>query len=91
MSLALEIVCGKFGMELTDNPVTRVVAQKIIELAQRGVRHAPTLSEMTIQNRACTPRVKSQAFGTPAMRPGLQERASIPAAIDTSCNLRFAS
>jgi len=49
MSLALEIVCGKFGMELTDNPATRVVAQKIIELAQRGVRHAPTLSEMTIK------------------------------------------
>jgi hypothetical protein len=37
MSLALEIVCGKFGMELTDNPVTRVVAQKIIEHASREV------------------------------------------------------
>jgi hypothetical protein len=36
-------------MELTDNPATRVVAQKIIELAQRGVRHAPTLSEMTLK------------------------------------------
>lgn len=49
MSLALESVCEKFGMELTDNPATRVVAQKIIELAQRGVRDAPTLSEMTLQ------------------------------------------
>lgn len=49
MSLALESVCKKFGMELTDNPATRVVAQKIIELAQRGVRDAPTLSEMTLK------------------------------------------
>jgi hypothetical protein len=49
MSLALESVCGKFGMELTDEPATRVVAQKIIELAQRSVRDAPTLTEMTLQ------------------------------------------
>jgi len=37
MSLALETICGKFGMELTEGPATRVVALKIIELAQRGV------------------------------------------------------
>jgi hypothetical protein len=49
MSLALETVCGKFGMELTDNPATRVVASKIIELAQRGVRDAPTLSGMAVK------------------------------------------
>jgi hypothetical protein len=49
MSLALETVCGKFGMKLTDDPATRVVAQKIIELAQRGVRDAPTLSEMALK------------------------------------------
>jgi hypothetical protein len=49
MSLALETVCEKFGMKLTDEPATRVVASKIIELAQRGVRDAPTLSEMTLQ------------------------------------------
>jgi hypothetical protein len=49
MSLALETVCGKFGMELSDDPATRVVAQRIIELAQRGVRDAPTLSEMTLK------------------------------------------
>jgi len=49
MSLALETICGKFGMELTDNPATRVVAQKIIELAQRGVRDAPTITEMTLK------------------------------------------
>jgi len=49
MSLALETVCGKFGIKLIDEPATRVVAQKIIELAQRGVRDAPTLSEMTLK------------------------------------------
>jgi hypothetical protein len=49
MSLALETVCGKFGMKLIDELATRVVAQKIIELAQRGVRDAPTLSEMTLK------------------------------------------
>jgi|AmaraimetFIIA100_FD_contig_91_1228455_length_1281_multi_5_in_0_out_0_2 hypothetical protein len=36
-------------MELTDNPATRVVAQKIIELAQPGVRDAPTITEMTLK------------------------------------------
>ena len=49
MSLALETICGKFGMKLADDPATRVVALKIIELAERGVRDAPTLSEMTLK------------------------------------------
>jgi hypothetical protein len=50
MSLALETVCAKFGMKLTEgDPATRVVATKIIELAQRGVRDAPTLTEMTVK------------------------------------------
>jgi hypothetical protein len=43
MSLALETVCGKFGMKFIEDPATRVVALKIIELAQRGVLDAPTL------------------------------------------------
>jgi hypothetical protein len=51
MSLALETICGKFEMTLADEPATRVVASKIIELAQRGVRNAPTLTltEMTVK------------------------------------------
>lgn len=36
-------------MKLADDPATRVVALKIIELAQRGVRDEPTLSEMTLK------------------------------------------
>ena len=47
MSLALGNICAEFGMNLTDEPATRVVAQKIIELAQRGVHDTPTLTELT--------------------------------------------
>jgi hypothetical protein len=49
MSLALEIICGKFGMELKEDAATRVVALKIIDFAERGVRDAPTLTEMTLK------------------------------------------
>jgi hypothetical protein len=38
MSLALEGVCDTLGLRLIDDPATRLVAQKIIELRQRGVR-----------------------------------------------------
>jgi len=50
MSLALESVCEKLELNLTDDPATRLVASKIIELAQRGVRDATTLSEMTLKD-----------------------------------------
>jgi hypothetical protein len=49
MSDAFESVCETLGLVLTDGPATRVVALKIIELAQRGVRDAPTLGEMTLK------------------------------------------
>ena len=49
MSLALETVCAKLALKLTDDHATRLVASKIIELAQRGVRDAPTLSAMTLK------------------------------------------
>ena len=56
MSLALETICGKFGMKLTEDPATRVVALKIIELAQRGVHDAPTLTEMALKElKHCLP------------------------------------
>jgi hypothetical protein len=50
MSIALETVCEKLGLDLTDDPATRLVASKIIELAQRGVRDARTLSEMALKD-----------------------------------------
>jgi hypothetical protein len=49
MSLALESVCETLGLGLTDDPNTRLVASKIVELAQRGVRDAPTLASMTLK------------------------------------------
>jgi hypothetical protein len=49
MSLALETACAKLELRLTDDPATRLVASKIIEIAQRGVRDAATLSAMTLK------------------------------------------
>jgi hypothetical protein len=49
MSPAVETVCQKLNLKLTDNPNTRLVASKIIELAQRGVRDATTLSTMMLK------------------------------------------
>jgi hypothetical protein len=50
MSLALQKVCAKFELDLIDDPGdTRLVASKIIELAQRGVKDAATLSAMTLK------------------------------------------
>lgn len=49
MSLALESVCETLNLRLTDDENTRLVATKIIELAQRGVRDAGTLSTMTLK------------------------------------------
>jgi hypothetical protein len=49
MSVALESVCANLSLTLTDDPATRLVATKIIELAQRGVRDAQSLSAMTLK------------------------------------------
>jgi hypothetical protein len=49
MSAALESVCRALGLKLVDDPATRLVAEKIIELVQRGVRDAGTLSAMTLK------------------------------------------
>jgi hypothetical protein len=39
----------ELALKFTDDPATRLVASKIIELAQRGVRDAATLSTMTLK------------------------------------------
>ena len=49
ISLALESVCDTLKLRLTDDSNTRLVASKIIELAQRGVQDAPTLGAMTLK------------------------------------------
>jgi hypothetical protein len=38
MSLALEAVCQAIGLRMTDDAATRLVAKKIVELSQRGLR-----------------------------------------------------
>jgi hypothetical protein len=64
MSLALENVCARLALTLTDDPATRRVASKIIELAQRGVRDAPTLTARTLNEfeHYCLPRRLRAAF-----------------------------
>ena len=49
MSIALEGVCQDLGLRLKDDAATRVVAQKIIQFAQWGIRDAPTLRAMTLK------------------------------------------
>ena len=49
MSLALESVCEKLSLTLKDDPPTRLVATKIIELAERGFRDAQSLSAMALK------------------------------------------
>ena len=49
MSAALESVCDALGLKLVDDPATRLVAEKIIALVQRGIRYAGTLSATTLK------------------------------------------
>lgn len=49
MSRALEAVCDALSLRLVDDAATRLVAQKIIELVQRGVRGADLLRQMTLK------------------------------------------
>ena len=49
MSIAFENVCEAMGLKTTEDPATTLVAQKVIELAQRGVRDVVTLYTMTLR------------------------------------------
>jgi hypothetical protein len=49
MSLALESVCNTLGLKVVDDPATRLVAEKIIELSQHGVRGVATLHAMIVK------------------------------------------
>ena len=49
MSAALEDVCEKLGLHIVDDPATRHVAQKIIELAQRGIQDAALLTAAVLR------------------------------------------
>ena len=47
MSEAFVRACEALRLELVDDPATRLVAKTIIELAERGIKDAETLFEMT--------------------------------------------
>lgn len=49
MSAAFEGVCDALGLVARRDPATELVAKKIVELAQRGVRDAATLRKMTLE------------------------------------------
>jgi hypothetical protein len=49
MSLALESVCETLGLKVVDDAAKRLVAEKIIELSQHGVRGVATLHAMTVK------------------------------------------
>jgi hypothetical protein len=49
MSYALKSVCDALRLKMVDDVATRTVAQKIIELAQRGVRGADQFHFLALQ------------------------------------------
>ena len=49
MSAAFENVCAALSITLVDDAAARLVAQKVIELAQRGVKDVETLIAMTLE------------------------------------------
>ena len=49
MSKALEAVCETLRLRMIDDAATRLVAEKIVELAQRGVEGADRLRAMALQ------------------------------------------
>ena len=54
MSATLESVCTTLGLNIVDDPVTRLVAEKIIDLAQRGMRDAALLTAATLAEFKCS-------------------------------------
>jgi len=50
MSLALERVCDALRLKMIDDVATRLVAEKIIALAQRGIRDADTLASIVMKD-----------------------------------------
>ena len=49
MAAALQNVCDTLSLKMVDDAATRLVARKIIELTQRGVRDAAALRAMTLK------------------------------------------
>ena len=49
MSAAYVATCGALHLKVGDDPATRAVAEKVIELAQRGIRDPDMLRTMTLK------------------------------------------
>ncbi len=49
MSAAYEDACAALGLALKDDPATRIVAERIVEHAQRGVSDAGMLLAITLR------------------------------------------
>ena len=61
MSAAFVAACEALHLKAGDDPPTRFVAEKVIELAQRGVRdpeelRTMTLKEFGLSDESCAPR-----------------------------------
>ena len=49
MSAAFVAACEALHLKVGDDPTTRLVAEKVIELAQRGIRDPDALRTMTLK------------------------------------------
>ena len=49
MSAAFVAACDALHLKVGDDPTTRVVAEKVINLAQRGIRDPDVLRTMTLE------------------------------------------
>ena len=49
MSAAFVAACDALHLKVGDDPTTRVVAEKVINLAQRGIRDSIMLRTMTLK------------------------------------------
>jgi hypothetical protein len=52
MSAAFVAACDALHLKVGDDPTTRVVAEKVINLAQRGIRDPDVLRTMTLKEFA---------------------------------------
>lgn len=48
MGLAFLDTCSALGLTTRNDPITNLVAEKIIELAERGVRNAAAMQRMAL-------------------------------------------
>jgi len=49
MSAAFVAACNALHLKVVDDPATRVVAEKVVNLAQRGIRDLDVLRTMTLK------------------------------------------